>query len=420
MLKFAFGALSNRKLRSALTILGIMVGSAIILALVASSSGLNAGITSSIGKTGTNILTIRSASSFFLCTPSGCSAPSSSYRLSPTDLTYLKTVSGVVGVYPFYEYPATVSNGGETLQATLVGIDLSALPVLYQGLSVGEGTIPLTGDTTSAAVGWSIANPVSGTPIGLHQMVSVSITLRGAKSPISYSVLASAILTEYGNTLFADVDDTIYVSLQAATFLSKSPYFSGIYVVVGNADDVQTVESTLTTYYGQNVRIISPGQILSSITSITSQLTVFLGSIGAVSLFVATVGIVNTMYVAVMERRREIGILKAIGYTPNQIMWMFLCEAGLTGAIGGLCGLILGYALSFLIGGFLGGATFGGPRIIGPGSASAGSTPAIQPVFSPQLLLFSLLFPIALATIAGIYPAWKAARMNPLDALRYE
>ena len=89
----------------------------------------------------------------------------------------------------------------------------------------------------------------------------------------------------------------------------------------------------------------------------------FLGSIGAVSLFVATVGIVNTMYVSVMERTREIGILKALGYRPKQIMGMFLSEAALTGVIGGICGLALGYVLAFFMGGMLGGLGGGGIRI---------------------------------------------------------
>jgi ABC-type antimicrobial peptide transport system permease subunit len=144
---------------------------------------------------------------------------------------------------------------------------------------------------------------------------------------------------------------------------------------------------------------------------------VFLGSIGAVSLFVATVGIVNTMYVSVMERTREIGILKAIGYRPKQIMGMFLAEAALTGVIGAFCGLALGYALAFLMGGMLGGLG-GGGRGFG-GGGGFGSI-AIQPVFSTELILFALVFPVILATLAGLYPAWRASRMNAVVALKYE
>jgi len=412
MFKLASKALIDRKIRSVLTILGITVGAAIILALIASSNGLNAGIAANIEKTGANVLTVRNAGGFF------ASGSTSTYQLSQQDVDYLKTINGVIGVYPFYSYGASIVEGGSSLQASVVGVDLSALPILYKGLAVAEGSIPLLGDTTSAVVGWSIANPTSGTPIDLNQMVSMSITgIRGSRSAVSYAVLASGILAQYGTALFANIDETVFISIQAGQFLSKTPYFTGIYVVVDNTDNVATVQNTIETNYSSNVRVISPGQILSSVQSITGQLTLFLGSIGAVSLFVATVGIVNTMYVSVMERTREIGILKAIGYRPKQIMGMFLSEAALTGVIGAFCGLILGYVLSFLMGGMLGGLGGGGPRF-GGGGGGGGMT--IQPVFSVELIIFSLVFPVILATIAGLYPAWRASRMNAVVALKYE
>jgi putative ABC transport system permease protein len=415
MFKLAYRALVDRKIRSVLTILGIAVGSAIILALIASSSGLNAGITSNIEKTGANVLTVTSARGFFE------SGSTSTYQLSQTDVSYLKTLQNVVGVYPYYTYSASISQGGTALRTTVVGIDVSALSALYKGLTVAAGSLPTLSDTTSAAVGWSIANPTSGTPIEVNQMLPMSITgISGSKGAVSYAVLAKAILAEYGTALFSNIDDTIFITLQAATFLAKTPYFSGIYVLVDNTGDVSNVQTAITNYYGNNARVISPGQILSSIQGITGQLTLFLGSIGAVSLFVATVGIVNTMYVSVMERTREIGILKALGYRPKQIMGMFLSEAALTGLIGAFCGLALGYVLSFLMGGLLGGlgggrVTFGG----GPGGGAGGGM-TIQPVFSAELIVFSLVFPVILAVVAGLYPAWRASRMNAVVALKYE
>jgi len=413
MFKLATKALVDRKVRSVLTILGITVGSAIILALIASSSGLNAGITSNIEKTGANVLTLRTAGGFF------SASSTSTYQLSSQDVSWLRNQPNVAHVYPYYSYSATIGSGSTKLSASIVGIDLSSLSIMYKGLSVAQGVVPLIGDTTSALLGYNIANPTSGSVIGVNQMVPMSITgIKGTKGAVSYAVLAGGILAQYGSSLFANIDDTIYISIQAAQFLSKTPYYSGIYVIVDNTDNVNTVQTAITTYYSDNVRIISPGQILSSLTSITSQLTLFLGSIGAVSLFVATVGIVNTMYVSVMERTREIGILKALGYRPKQIMGMFLSEAALTGMIGGVCGLLLGYALAFLMGGFLGGLGGGGRG--GFGGGGGGATMTIHPVFSFELIVFSLVFPVLLATVAGLYPAWRASKMNAVVALKYE
>lgn len=414
--KLAAKALFDRKVRSVLTIIGIAVGSAIILALIASSSGLNAGIASNIEKTGANVLTLRTAGGFF------SAGSTNTYQLSSQDVTWLSNQADVIAVYPYYSYSASITNGGTTLQSSLIGINLAALNLLYKGLTIAEGTFPSLSDTSSALVGYSVANPTSGTPIGINQMVSMSVSgIKGVKGSVSYAVLAGGILAAYGSTFSANIDDTVFVAIQATQFLSKSPYYSGIYVVVDSTDNVDAVQTVITNYYSSNVRVISPGQILSSLTSITSQLTLFLGSIGAVSLFVATVGIVNTMYVSVMERTREIGILKAIGYRPRQIMGLFLSEAALTGGIGGVCGLIIGYILAFLMGGFLGGLGGGGRSFGGGGGPGGGaSSMSIHPVFSTELLLFSLVFPVVLATVAGLYPAWRASKMNAVVALKYE
>ena len=413
--RLAVRALLDRKIRSVLTILGIAVGSAIILALIASSSGLSAGITSNIEKTGANVLTLQTAGGFF------SSGSTSTYQLSEQDVNWLRNLPHVAHVYPYYSYTASIGSGGATLRASVVGIDFSSLSVLYNGLTVAQGTIPALGDTTSALLGYSIANPTSGSVIGINQMVSMSISgIQGSKSSVSYAVLAGGILAQYGSSLFANIDNTVYISIQAAQFLSKTPYYSGIYVVVDSTDNANTVQTAITNNYSNNVSH-KPRTNPFKPNQHHRQLTLFLGGIGGVSLFVAAIGIVNTMYVSVIERTREIGILKALGYRPRQIMGLFLSEAALTGIIGGICGLALGYVLAYLIGGLFGGlgSNGGGGSGFG-GGGGFGAALAIQPVFSPELILFSSLFPILLATIAGLYPAWRASRMNAVNALKYE
>jgi putative ABC transport system permease protein len=263
-------------------------------------------------------------------------------------------------------------------------------------------------------VGYAIAFPQgAGSQFtGLNEMISVK--LGGSTSSLAF--LVKGVLSQYGSVLFSNIDDTIFISLQAAQILLKTPYFTGMYVITDTPSDVAVVQQNIESYYGTEVRVFSAGAMLSSVESITSQMTVFLGSIGGVSLFVAAVGITNTMFVSVMERTREIGILKALGYRPKQIMGMFLSEAVLSGAIGGVGGTLLGYVLSFLIGGafpFAGGAAGRGPGFFGGGAA-------FTPVFTPELIAFSLLFPVGVAVLAGLYPAWRAARMNAVVALKYE
>jgi putative ABC transport system permease protein len=413
--KLAFKALRDRKLRSVLTIIGIMIGSAIILALIASSSGLSAGIAGQVGKIGANTLTVSSARQFF----GGGSGGQSGYQLSQQDVNTIKTFQGVSDVIPYYSQRATISFGSNSIDGELIGVDTSALFNMYKGLSLYSGNLPDSFDPSAAAVGYSIAFPTgSNDQLTLNQMIS--ITLGGSTSG-GLTFLVRGIFSEYGSVLFSNIDDTIFISLQSAQILLKTQYFSGLYVLTDSAADVTTVQQEIETYYGTQVRVMNAGSMVSSVESITSQMTVFLGSIGAVSLFVAAVGITNTMFVSVMERTREIGILKALGYKPKQIMGMFLSEAVLSGIVGGIGGTILGYALSFIIGGAL-------PLSVGfsmgpPGqarSSTSGSGTTFTPVFTPGLIAFSLLFPIGIAVLAGLYPAWRASRMNAVVALKYE
>jgi len=408
--KLAFKALRDRKLRSFLTILGIMIGSAIILALIASSSGLSAGVQSQVSKIGANTLTVSSARQFF----GGGSSSAQSYQLSQQDVNTIKSFQGVSDVVPYYSQRATISYGSNSIEGELIGVDGSALFTMYKGLSLNSGSLPNSYDPSAAAVGYSIAFPTgSSDQLTLNQMIS--ITLGGSTSG-SLTFLVKGIFSEYGRVLFSDIDATVFISLQSAQILLKTQYFSGLYVMTGTAGDVTTVQQEIENYYGTQVRVMNAGSMVSSVESITSQMTVFLGSIGAVSLFVAAVGITNTMFVSVMERTREIGILKALGYRPKQIMGMFLSEAILSGIVGGVGGTVLGYVLSFVIGGAM--PMSGGFSMSGPGRTSSSTT--FTPVFTPELIAFSLLFPIGIAVLAGLYPAWRASRMNAVVALKYE
>jgi putative ABC transport system permease protein len=213
----------------------------------------------------------------------------------------------------------------------------------------------------------------------------------------------------------------VYVSFQAAEILLKTPYYSGFFVIADTPDNVASVQAAIQSQYGGDVNVFNAGAMVSSVTAITGQMTVFLGSIGAVSLFVAAVGIANTMYVSVMERTREIGVLKALGYKGRQIMSMFLSEAVVTGIMGGLLGTLLGYALAFALGGQIPLSNLGRGFRGGPGGGGGSSAaPAAPPIFTPELILFSLIFPILISVAAGLYPAWRASKMNPINALKYE
>jgi putative ABC transport system permease protein len=405
----ALKALKDRKLRSALTILGITIGSALIVALVASTGGLTASVSKQIEKIGVTTITISSTSPRF--------------PITDDDIRAVRDIAGVKDVIPYFSRRLSLNYGGNTLSVSLFGIEQGKIQSLYKGIALSRGSLADEYDPTGIVIGSAIANPPSGSfpPVDVNGMLVLQGSASGSASASTYSFLVRGILAPYGAAGFFDIDEAAFMSLTGARMLFSSAYYSGLYVIVESPDAVDSVVASLQNYYGSNARISSPSALLSTVQSVTTQLTYFLGSVAAVSLFVAGVGIANTMYISVVERTREIGILKAIGYRPRQILSLFLAEAAITGVIGGLIGTLAGVLLSFLLGGSL---PFFGFRMPGigfrPGQQATAASTSFSPALSVGLIAFSLSFPVAIAILAGFYPAWRASKMNTVTALKYE
>jgi len=408
----AFKALRDRKLRSTLTILGIVIGCSLIVALVASTSGLSASVSSQIEKVGVTTLNVASTSP--RTTP-----------ITDNDVATVRTFTGVQDVIPYFQTRLSINYGGSTLSVNVIGFDQTKLHTLYKGLTLAEGGTIDASDPTGAVIGTEIANPPADSgfqPVGMNQMVSIQGGSSGRTIP--YTFIVRGIMSPYGSAGFTNLDECIFTSMAARTIF-KINYYNGIYVIAASPDVVNSVLTSIQDYFGGSVRVMSSSAMLQTVQSITGSMTLFLGGVAAVTLVVAAVGITNTMFVSVMERTREIGILKAIGFRPKQIMGLFLSEAALTGVAGAIMGTVVGVLLSFLLGGNISpfssvprGGSSGG--FGGSAGGVARTSASYSPVFSTQLFAFSLLFPIGLAVLAGLYPAWRASRMNAVTALKYE
>jgi putative ABC transport system permease protein len=404
----AFKALKDRKLRSALTILGIVIGSALIVALIASTSGLTKNVTQQMEKIGVTTISVFSTSP--------------RVPITDEDVRVVEEIDGITDVIPYISRRLNLNYGSNTLSVSVYGIDQTKLPLLFKGLTIMEGSFIDEYDPIGVVIGSAIANPSSGgfPPVGLNEMLTLQSSSVGGRSS-SYSFLVEGILAPYGAAGFVNLDETVFMSLTGARLLFSSPYYSGLYVICESPSKVNSVVEALQNYFGSNARVTSSSALLSTVQSITTQLTLFLGSIATVSLFVAGIGITNTMYISVVERTREIGILKAIGYKPKQILSLFLAEATITGFLGSLLGTLVGVVLAYMLGGNL---PFGSRMVMrsgspGPSAVNFGSV-SFTPVFSPNLIFFSLAFPITIALLAGFYPAWRASRINTVTALKYE
>jgi len=398
----AFKALKDRKLRTGLTILGIVIGTSMIVALIASTTGLTANVTAQISKMGVTTLTIMPMSG--------------RVQITDNDVAALQALEGVRDVIPYYSRRLQINYPTTPLSVQIYGLDHNKLFTLYQGLDIDRGGLVDMYDPTGAVVGSSISRPPEAelTPVDINELVLLQQASTGRSQSPSYAYLVKGVLKPFGVVGFLNIDETVFISLMAAQLSFKVTYYSGVYVVANSPEEVAIAQAGVQNYFGTNARIMSAQSMLETVQSITNQLTFFMGGIAAVSLFVAGVGITNTMFVSIMERTREIGVLKAIGYRARNILTMFLAEASLTGVIGGILGTITGMLLSFLLSGGLSGMRVGTPMM------GRTSSMGFTPVITTNLVTFSLFFPIGISILAGLYPAWRASRLNIVLALKYE
>jgi putative ABC transport system permease protein len=406
----AFNALKDRKLRSGLTILGITIGTSMIVALIASTTGLTANITAQISKMGVTTLTIMPTSARF--------------EVTDNDVISLEKLEGVRDVIPYYSRRLQINYGSTTVSVQVYGLDHNKLFSLYQGLELDRGGLTDTYDPTGVIVGSSISRPPEQNlpSVDVNELLVLEQASTGRTRGPSYAYLVRGVLKSFGAAGFLNIDESAFISLVGARLSFKLTYYSGVYVIANSPEEVSLAQTNIQDYFGTNVRVMGAQSMVETVSSITNQLTIFMGGIGAVSLFVAGVGITNTMFVSIMERTREIGVLKAIGYRARNILTMFLAEASMTGVIGAFLGTIIGVLLSFLLSGGLAGmgmgGGMGGQRTMGP--SQPGLSVGFKPLITSDLMMFSLLFPIGISIVAGLYPAWRASRLNIVLALKYE
>jgi len=228
---------------------------------------------------------------------------------------------------------------------------------------------------------------------------------------MTYTARVSAILERIGGFGIGGPSDTgIYVPLsQAEDFFGTNE--ADMIIVKLKSSDEATINRTskaITDYFGDQVSVISATAVQSLLTTIFSTISLFLGGIAAISLLVAGIGIMNIMIVSLIERTREIGILKAIGMKSRTVLYIFLTESVIIGLIGAAIGIVSGWILANLVAIFLGrGGIMGGAL-------------TITPILTAEVLLGALVFGVGISVVFALYPAWRASKLKPVEALRYE
>jgi putative ABC transport system permease protein len=330
-------------------------------------------------------------------------------KLTSGTVQTIEKIHGVTYAVPYVSGVASLKSAGEEKTMSVVGIDQNKLKYIAPKISLESGSYVSTQDSIGILLGYNVAHPSDlDRPFAKRgQTISIEYTTveteRGTEKTETKSFQVKGIIEELGNL---QIDNQAYISPSAANALfDKGGSYNGIYAITRDPEENDAVEESIRKIYGKNIGVTSPKAITSTIQESLGAFTGFISAIAGVSMFVGAVGIITTLYTSVMERTREIGLLKALGCGKRNILFMFLSESMTIGFIGGLLGLLLG----------LGGA-YALIAIMPFGRGGMSFTPYFVPINLIQIFILSF----TLSIIAGLYPAWRASKLTPIEALRKE
>jgi putative ABC transport system permease protein len=419
---YSFSAIRLRKLRAGLTTLGVVIGIAAIVALLSITQGLQHTITVQL-QTGlaTDTLIVSTGRGFG--GEGGIGGASSGFKLLVTDTETINKLENVEMSVAIIQRVGYVRFGEKSRTVTIVGVDFAKYASIYSSTFVAEsGDIPLNPVNETVVVGKRVSDPWRNGTILCNvndtaNMIWTNATARPPRNE-TYTGKVAAVLKEIGGFgIGGPSDSSVYVSISKAESFFGTEECDTIIVKLKSSEKatIDSVSKAITDAFDKQVSVMSSTAVLDLLSSVFSIIQLFLGGIAAISLLVAGIGIMNIMIVSLMERTREIGILKALGMKGRTVLFVFLCESVIIGLIGAAIGIASGWGLANLVAVvFRGGGVFMGNQAAG----TRGMT--ISPVLTPTVFLGALIFGLGVSVIFALYPAWRASKLKPVEALRYE
>ncbi|MDT3698112.1 MAG: ABC transporter permease [Thermincola sp.] len=385
VVKLAIAGIRANKMRSILTMLGVIIGVAAVIVLVSIGQGATKSVTEGIQGLGSNLITISIRSS------------QTAANISYEEVMAWQDREGVAGVSPVVMGNVSLKYGNKKYDTSLEGTNAEYQQVRNTNVQAGRFILPidLTFGQKVALLGTTVVDELFGSVDPIGQTIRIN--------GINFKVVG--ILEEKGAASFGSNDDRVIIPFTTAQRLTGARGIQSVYVQADSPDSVNSVVNQLDNYLYRKsnqdtdaYRVNNQAEMLSTVNEITGVLTLMLGGIAGISLVVGGIGIMNIMLVTVTERTREIGVRKAIGAKRGDILRQFLIEAIVVSGAGGIIGILCGLLLSAVV----------------------GSLMSINTAVSPQIVGLSFGFSVLVGIIFGLYPANKAAKLNPIEALRFE
>jgi putative ABC transport system permease protein len=397
----ALESLASNKIRSGLTMLGIIIGVAAVIAMMSIGSGAQAAITNQIASIGTNLLYVRSGGD--ATNPEPITLEDAAAISDP------QQAPSVVRVAPVLQGQVEVAVPGNSTNTSVLGVTPEFFQVQNADVSEGQMISQMHVDDYSAVV--LLGSDVATTLFEkTNDLIGEKVRLNGQV----FKVIG--VLKSQGGSGLGNKDDRVLVPLSTARVRlltrAQSNQVDMLYVQAASADATTAVKDEISQILRARHRrnlgvddfeIMSTQDLLDTMNQVTGILTAFLGGVAGISLLVGGIGIMNIMLVTVTERTREIGLRKAIGARKNDIRFQFIVESAMLSLGGGIIGILLGWGMSLLI-----------------GMIAASTGTSLTPVIKLNSVLMATLFSAAVGLFFGLYPANRAANLQPVEALRVE
>jgi len=421
ILAMAWESMKQRRFRTSLTTLGVVIGITAIIGLASLGEGFRVTIKDEMEQGfELNVLTVMSGG---LLTGVG------SY-FTDDDVKNISQMPGVVLATSIIQKSVgkLYNEGKNSTALVLLAVNYTEFVQIYPDrLAVEHGIWPQLMENDTSIIGYNVEHPSKDETFanpGDNVTVAMPFTSFGGKRYFENRTLnVVGTLGKSGAAGFINFDDAVFIPIDTAKKLYNTTNSDMIFVRLANPSYSDSVAKAIEDRFGGGgeVRVLVPAAFMEQVETVLSMVQIFLTAIASIALLVAGLGIMNIMTVSVMERTREIGILKAIGAKSRTVLTMFLAEATMIGLLGGVIGVPLGYGLAQVMGQFLFrfSAEATPRRSLITGTETHPLT-VVTPILSIQWAVGAIAFAIGVSVIFGWYPARKAAKLDPVEALRYE